>query len=92
MEIEIKPHSRTKDFFRKLNSKAEDLLFFIIQKLPERFIPSFLMQWLSNYVEKRTMKLQQEIIHQKWEQVTLEKALQEIRLRQGNTEKAPQED
>ena len=92
MEIEIKPHSRTKDFFDKLHSKAEDLLFLIIQKIPERFMPSFLIQWVSNYVEKRTMKLQQEIIRQKWEQVTLEKALQEIRSVQQDIEKAPQED
>ncbi len=92
MEIEIKSRSRTKDFIRKLHSKAEDLLFFIIQKTPEKFIPSFLIQWLSGYIEKRTIKLQQEIIRQKWEQATLEKAVQEIRLRQGDIEKAPQED
>ena len=90
MEIEIKPRNKTKEIFHKLHSRFEDLFFSIIQKLPERLIPSFLIEWLSNYITKRTQQLQQEIIQQKWEQAALEKAVQEIKAsRQQDIEKAP---
>lgn len=40
------------------------------------------MEWLDRYTTKRTQELQQEIIRQRWQQVYLEKAVEEIHSRQ----------
>ena len=92
MNIEIKPRSRAKEFFDMIKDKSEDLMFSIITKLPERFIPSPLMQWLTAYLDRRTQELQQEIVRQQWRKVYLEKAVSEIHDKQQDTNKAPQED
>lgn len=78
MNIEIKPRNKAKEFFNKLYDTLEDILFSIVQKLPESLIPSFLMTWLDRYTTKRTQQLQQEIIRRQWEQIYLEKAIGEI--------------
>lgn len=92
MNIEIKPRSRAKELFDMIKDKSEDLMFSIITKVPERMIPSQIMQWLTTYLDKRTQELQQEIIRQQWQKVYLEKAVSEIHDRQQDTNKAPQED
>ena len=92
IEIEIKPRNRAKEFFDMIKDKSEDLMLSIITKLPERFIPSPLMQWLTAYLDRRTQELQQEIIRQQWQKAYLEKAVAEIHNRQQDTNKAPQED
>lgn len=69
-------------FFHTIQSKLEDILFFIIQKLPESLIPQFLMNWLDSYLTKRTQQLQQELIHQQWQQVYLEKAVEQLNIKQ----------
>lgn len=66
----------------------EDVLFSVVQKLPESLIPVFLMNWLDNYINKRTQELQQEIIRKQWQQTYLEKAVEEIHTRQVK-KKAP---
>jgi len=48
MKIDIMECSKIKGFFQKLCSRAEGLLFSVIQKLPEKFIPQSLMEWLGN--------------------------------------------
>ena len=53
IDIEVKKHNRIKYFFYKLYSKVEDLLFAFICKLPEKFIPSLLMNWIDKYLDKR---------------------------------------
>lgn len=92
IEIEIKPRSRAKEFIDMIKDKSEDLMFSIITKVPERMIPSPVMQWLTAYLDRRTQELQQEIIRQQWQKVYLEKAVSEIHDRQQDTNKAPQED
>ena len=92
IEIEIKPRSRAKELFDMIKDKSEDLMFSIITKLPERMIPSQIMQWLTTYLDRRTQELQQEIIRQQWQKVYLEKAVSEIYDRQPDINKAPQED
>ena len=91
MNIEIKPRNRAKEFIDMIKDKSEDLMFSIITKVPERMIPSQIMQWLTTYLDKRTQELQQEIIRQQWQKVYLEKAVSEIHDRQQDTNKAPQE-
>ena len=78
MNIEIKPRNKIQEFLNNFHSKSEDLLFFLIQKLPDRLIPSLLMNWLEKYLDKRSKELQQEILYRKWEQAYLEKAVGEI--------------
>lgn len=92
IDVEIKDRNKFKEFFQNLHSKLEDLLFSIIQKLPEKIIPSSLMNWLDRYTTKRISQLQQEIIKQRWQQDTLEKAVSEIRSINQDAKKAPSED
>lgn len=92
MNIEIKPRNRAKEFIDMIKDKSEDLMFSIVTKIPERMIPSPVMQWLTAYLDRRTQELQQEIIRQQWQKAYLEKAVAEIHNRQQDTNKAPQED
>lgn len=92
INIEIQEPNRLKEFFQNLHSKAEDILFSIIQKLPEKLIPPSLMNWLDRYTTKRISQLQQQIIKQRWRQDALEKAVSDIRSINQDTKKAPSED
>lgn len=92
IHIEIKDHNKTKEFFQNIHSKLEDLLFSIIQKLPERFIPSPLMNWLSRYLDRRINELKQESIKMTWQNMYLQEAVDDIRNRQNDRKKAPLDD
>ena len=92
IDIELKDRNRIKEFIQNFHSKAEDILFSIIQKLPEKLIPSSLMNWLDRYTTKRISQLQQQIIKQRWKQDTLEKAVEDIRSINQDTKKAPSDD
>lgn len=50
--------------FSHIYSKAEDLLFLLICKIPDKLIPPSIMSWCKNYLNKRSEGLQQEIIRQ----------------------------
>lgn len=89
MNYEITPQNRAREFFHQIHDKLEDTFFRIIQKLPERFIPSTLMHWADRYLDKRIQQLKQETIRQNWNQIYLNQALEEIYLRQQAKEKAP---
>lgn len=88
INIELKPRNKFETFLHETYDKLEDIVFDIILKVPERFIPSFLMKHIEHYIDKRTQALQQQIIKQRWQQVALEQAVSDIR----NKKKAPQED
>lgn len=62
IDIELKDRNRLKDFFQNFHSKTEDLFFTIISKLPEKLIPSPLMNWFEGYLDKRISELKQESI------------------------------
>lgn len=89
IDIELKKPNRLKDFFQNFHSKAEDLFFTIISKLPEKLIPSPFMNWLNRYTTKRISQLQQQIIKQRWQQDTLERAVKDIRSINQDTKEAP---
>ena len=78
IDIEIKDHNKIKDFFHRLHSRLEDIMFSIIQKLPERFIPSPLMNWLDRYLDKRISELKQESIKMTWRNMYLQEAIDNI--------------
>lgn len=92
INIELKKPNRFKEPILKLHSKSEDLLFTIIQKLPEKLIPSPLMNWLDWYTTKRISQLQQQIIKQRWQRDTFERAVEDIRSINHDTKKAPSDD
>lgn len=82
IDLELKDRNRLKEFFQNFHSKSEDLLFAIISKVPERFIPSPIMQWLSRYLDKRLNELKQESIKTVWKNMYLQDAIEEIHTRQ----------
>lgn len=89
MNYEITPRNRAKDFSRQIHDKLENFLFWILQKIPERFIPSALMHWADRYLDKRIHQLKQETNRQNWNKSYLDQALKEIRYGQQAKEKAP---
>ena len=78
IDIEIKRRNRIKEFFQKLHSKAEDILFSIVSSLPEKLIPLPLMEWLGRYMDRKIQQTRQQIVKNRWRQDTLEKALSDI--------------
>ena len=62
----------------KIGSKIENLFFDVIQRIPERFIPQFLMNRIERYMDKRISEMQQQIIKYKWEQAELEKTVKNL--------------
>lgn len=62
-----------------IKDKLEDILFSIIQNLPERFLSPSLMDWLDKYITKRTTELHHQITKSKWQQSELEATLSKIK-------------
>ena len=79
IDIELKDRNRLKEFFQNFHNKAEDILFAIISKLPEKFI---------RYLDKRISELKQESIKQTWKNMYLQAAVDEIHTRQQDTKEA----
>ena len=92
IDIEIKDRNRIKEFFRNIHSKTENIFFTIISKLPERFIPSPIMNWLEKYLDKRISELKQESVKATWRNMYLQNSLAEIHNNQQDTKKAPSDD
>ena len=82
MDIEIKKRNRIKEFIHKIYNKIEDTAFTTIIKLPEKFIPHWLMNWIDRYTTKRISQLNQQTIKQTWRKLSLDKAVNEISNRQ----------
>jgi len=80
--IEIQKPNRFKDLLHKIYNHLEDLIFAIIQKILEKHIPSFLMNWMEHYTNKRLSKLQSQIIRKRWQTIELEKTVDKIRNKQ----------
>lgn len=78
INIEIQKPNRFKDLLHKIFNRLEDLLFTIVPKLPEKFIPSSLMNWMERYTDKRLAELKQQIIRDQWKKIALEKAIENI--------------
>lgn len=53
-------------------------MFSVIQKLPERLIPQFIMNCLDRYTTKRINQLKQEQVKNTWKNMYLQKAIDEI--------------
>ena len=92
IDIEIKDRNRIKDFSHKIHSQLEDISFSIIQKLPEKFIPQWLMNRIEKHLDKRIIELKQQSIKMTWHNMYLQNSLTEIHNRQQDTKKAPSDD
>ena len=92
IDIELKDRNKIKEFFQNFHSKLEDILFSIIQKLPENLIPSPLINWLDRYLDKSISELKQETIKMTWKNMYLQEAVDDIHSRQQSTKKAPSDD
>ena len=88
-QIDLNPRNPLQELLDKSHSKAEDLLFSIVQHLPA--VPSFLANWLERYMDKRIAELQHETIKQQWDKISLEQVVNDIHDRQQGKEKAPSE-
>ena len=82
IDIEIKKRSIVKEFLHKLYSKLEELCVNIIMRIPDRFIPSALMNCLDRYTTKRINQLKQQNIKQTWRNLYLQSAVDDITNRQ----------
>ena len=92
IDIELKDRNHLKDFFHKLHSKLENITFSIIKKLPEKFIPHWLMNWFEKYLDKRISELKRQSIKMTWRNMYLQNSLAEIHNNQQDTKKAPSDD
>lgn len=92
IDIEIKDRNRLKELLHYICSKLEDLIFSITLKIPEKYIPQFLMEWLDRYTTKRLNELKQQTIHQTWRNLYLEKAVDDISDRQQSKKETPSEE
>lgn len=63
---------------KKIGNKLENLFFEIIQRIPDRFIPQFLMNRIERYMDKRISEMQQQIVKYKWQEVELEKTIKNL--------------
>lgn len=79
IDIELKDRNKLKEFFHKLHSRLENITFSIIQKLPEKFIPQWLMNRLEKYLDKRISELKQQSIQMTWRNMYLQNAVNDIR-------------
>ena len=82
INIEIQKPNRFKDLLHKIFNRLEDLMFSIIQKLPEKMIPHSVMNWMEHYTNKRLTELKQQIIRNRWHTIELEKVVDNIHNRQ----------
>lgn len=90
IDIELKKRSIVKESLHNLHSTSEDLLFKLIMKLPEKFIPSALMEWLDRYTTKRINQLKQQNIKNTWRNIHLENVVNDINSR--TQKEAPSDD
>lgn len=82
INIEIQKPNRFKYLLHKIFNRLEDLMFSIIQKLPEKMIPHSVMNWMEHYTNKRLSELKQQIIRNRWHTIELEKVVDNIHNRQ----------
>ena len=77
--ITVYERSKTKEFCKRIKSKTEDSLFSLVERIPERLLPGWLMNWMGKYVDKRIAELQREQIKANWDKTYLEQAVKELR-------------
>lgn len=80
--IEIKNPNRFKDMLHKIHYNIEETGFNLFQKIPEKYMPACVINWMDKYTNKRLNELKRQITHSKWQTMELEKAVDNIHNRQ----------
>ena len=63
-------------------NRIEDVIFFILLRIPKSLIPSFILIHLEHYFYQRINTLQCEIVHNRWKNIELDTTLKKIKTRQ----------
>lgn len=53
-------------------------MFAIIQRIPEKFLPPFVMNLIERYLDKRLNELKSQVIKCRWQEVELQKTVDKI--------------
>lgn len=83
IEIKLKESNRFKVISHKLHRKADNILFAVIQKLPEKLIPHSLMDWIGRYLDKQISDMNYQLIRSRWEDIELNKMVEKIHRQQA---------
>lgn len=78
MEYTIKPETKFHKTLKYIQSKTEDIFLSSALCLAKITKSEKLSAWISRHTEKKMQQLQQEIIRQKWDLITLQKASESI--------------
>ena len=78
MEYTIKKESKFQKALKQVRSKSEDVFLSGIMFLAKISKSEKLSRWIERYTEKKMQQLQQEIIRQRWDLITLQKASEAI--------------
>lgn len=62
-----------------MRNKFDKILFFIFQNIPQKLIPTSVMDWMIQYVTKRNEELKQDIVKTQWNKVMLERDLERLK-------------
>lgn len=78
MDYIIKKESKFQKALKQVRSKSEDVFLSGIMLLAKISKSEKLSRWIERYTEKKVQQLQQEIIRQRWDLITLQKASEAI--------------
>lgn len=78
MEYTIKKESKFQKALKQVRSKSEDVFLSGVMLLAKISKSKKLSRWIERYTEKKMQQLQQEIIRQRWDLITLQKASEAI--------------
>lgn len=78
MEYTIKKESKFQKALKQVHSKSEDVFLSGVMFLAKISKSEKLSRWIERYTEKKMQQLQQEIIRQRWDLITLQKASEAI--------------
>lgn len=82
INIEIHRPNRIRNTLHRLHSRLEDLMFSIIQKLPDQLLTDSLMAWMDRYTTKRLNQLKHQSIKRTWDNMRLQSTVDELSNRQ----------
>lgn len=86
INIEVKDQNKKQDILKKIQSKAEDVLLWLVEHLPEKMTPRFLMNWFEKYLNRRKAELEREIVKANWNKTYLEIAVNELHEKNGTVD------
>lgn len=78
MDYIIKKESKFQKALKQVRSKSEDVFLSGVMLLAKISKSEKLSKWIERYTEKKMQQLQQEIIRQRWDLITLQKASEAI--------------